>query len=304
MYHTQLTKFDSSFNVNSIVYGAPQLQKVPSSKPGVKDIEFKRVPMSIKTPKGMSDLIVETPPDLFCLGVKKNELGENGGYTLGICLYNKEGPTPEQKLWVEKFIEVVEHTKKHLVSIRDKLGLPELEISDMKNKFSPLKFRKDKETNIQMKDSPSIFPKLIENKKTGKFLSMFSDADDNTLDPMDLKDKFGTTTSAIRMDGAFVGAVVAFQIKVYQCIFTPTEGGMKPLLSKRVSSSNTVSCTDFNPLLEAGKGDDEDDEDDADRIKKDDDDEDGEDEEVVPEIVREPTPPPVVKKIKAPKKSV
>jgi len=295
MYNTQLSNLDKHFDVKNIIYGAPVLQKVPSNKPNQKDIEFKRVPMTIKTPEGISDLVVETPPGLFSLGVKKNELGENGGYTLGICLYNKEGPTPEQAVWVEKFLEILEHTKRHLVSIRDKLGKPKLEVSGLEEKFSPLKFRKNKETGVEDTNSPSIFPKLIENKKTNKFLSLFTDVDDNELDPLSLVDKFGTVDTAIRLDGVFVGAVTAFQIKVYQCRFTPIEGGMKRLLPKR-SSSETVTATEYNPLL-VQRDEEDDDEEEEDKIKKDDEDED------VPEIVREPTPPPVVvKKNKAPKK--
>jgi len=289
MYNTQLTKLDANFNVNNIIYANPVTQQAPAQpdKPGVK-IEFKRIAMSVRTPdKKISPLVVQTPPDLFSLGVLPNEMG-GSGYTLGLVLYDKDGPTPEQKVWFEKFIEIVDHAKRHLVSVKDKVNLPELELSDLKNKFSPVKYQKDKETKALLKEKgPSLYPKLIENKKTNTIMSIFTDEYDNPINPMDIQKRFGKATCAITIDSIFIGAVNSLQIKVYQCIFTPVEGGMKPLLSR-----NTIQ-TQSNPLM---------DDDIPVQEEKGDDIQNESDEEEAPP--REPTPPPPVvevKKKKAPK---
>lgn len=289
MYNTQLSKLDATFNVNNIIYGNPVTQQAPPQpdKPGVK-IEFKRIPINVRMPdKKISPLVVQTPQDLFSLGVLPNEMG-GSGYTLGLVLYEKDGPTAEQKIWFEKFTEIVDHAKRHLVAIKDKVNLPDLELSDLKNKFSPVKYQKDKETKALLKDKgPSLYPKLIENKKTNTILSIFTDEYDNPINPMDILKRFGKATCAITIDSIFVGAVNSLQIKVYQCIFTPTEGGMKPLMTR------SALQTQSNPLADDDPPPQED-------VTEDEIENASEEEEAPP---REPTPPPVVevKKKKAPK---
>jgi len=132
------------FDVSKIIFSKPQEGSIPDSKPA---INYKRVYLSTNYGNGKSgDLIVSTSDNLFSFGVGINEnkdTGKANGYSMALCLHNKNGASDPELAFVETFNNIVEHCKKYLIDHREELDQHELEMSDLK-KFNPLYYKKEK----------------------------------------------------------------------------------------------------------------------------------------------------------------
>jgi hypothetical protein len=89
-------------------------------------------------------------------------------------------------------------------------------------------------SNGQYDNSPTLYAKLIESKKTGKVISQFFDYDGNEIDALKmLKGAYCNTRVAIKFESVFVGAKISIQIKIYEAECKIIELGMKRLLTRK-----------------------------------------------------------------------
>jgi hypothetical protein len=215
----------------------------------VKDtpITYKRINITtLNKDKSVGDLILGTTR-LFSFGVSINinaETKKPSGYTLPLCLWNKDGASKEEKAWTTTFTKIADHCKAYLLSNKDNddLGLYDLEESSLKS-FNPLYWKKDKGRIVEG-TGPTLYVKLIESKKNNKFLSMFYNKNYEPLDPMTLIGKYCYVTACVKIESIFISSgknpKITLQLKLYEAIVEMSENNMKPLIARPVPESKLV----------------------------------------------------------------
>ena len=233
MSDIQLTSA-KGYNVNNIIFSKPQAG-------GLKDtsVKFRRIYLSTKYQDGTEgDLIISTPR-IFSFGVVENVSPEDknkiNGFVFPLVLFNKDGPSDDEKIFLDTFNKIINHAKKYLLDHKKELKLPSLDESDLK-KFNPIFYKKDKETGDIADDAlPTLYLRLALSKKDGvdKILSSFYDkktGDD--LNAMDLLKKYCWTTAAIKFESIFLGSKISFQAKLYEADIELLNSGKKRLLPR------------------------------------------------------------------------
>ena len=250
MSETQLTSA-KGFNVNNIIFSKPQ-------SGGLKDtsVKFRRIYLSVKNPDGSEgDLIVSTPR-IFSFGVSENishdDKNKTNGFVFPLVLYNKDGPSEDEKHFVDTFNNIINHAKKHIIINKKELKLPSIDESDLK-KLNPIFYKKDKETGDIADDSlPTLYLKLAISRKDGieKILSSFYEKrTGNEINPLDLMKKYCWTTAAIKFECIFIGSKISFQVKLYEADIELLNAGRRRLLPKQQPRSR-VEIEDDNEVNE------------------------------------------------------
>lgn len=250
--NTQLTTA-IGYDTSRMIFSDPIQGSIPDSKPA---ISFYRININTRNEDGsMGELIIPTIPELFSFGVSENtsqETGNVNGYSLPICLFNRDGPTEDQKAWVDTFDRICEKCKDHVMATKEDIGKYDLERTELK-KFNSLHWKREKGKIVEG-TGPTLYAKLIVSKKQdNKIVTMFFDFDGNIINPLDLQGKFGHTNAAIKIESIFIGNKISLQVKLYECEFRVTEMGMKRLLSRPQANSkvliqSSTSATSHNPL--------------------------------------------------------
>lgn len=283
--NTQLTSA-FGYDVNNMRFKKPIKGSIPNST-----VEFLRLPIGTKNPDGSyGDLIIPTVADLYSFGLSPSEnmtTGKIDGYTLSLCLHNREGATDEEKQWVDTFNKIVDHIRKYLIDHRDEIEKYELEAAELK-KLNPLYYKKEKGKIVEG-TGPVLYPKVLQNKKNQSITSVFCDQDGNDIDPMSLLNKRCRVTAAVKIESVFVGSKISLQVKVSEAQVKLIDNVPKRLLCKPESNQKVVFESSLSSSsTEAAKpsfsGANDEDEDDDGSIKGDDDSKDEEDDK--------PTPPP------------
>lgn len=260
---TQLTH-PSLLNVSNITYSEPITGSIPSNGPS---INFKRINISIKNPDGsIGDLILPTSK-VFSFGVSENKSPDSGkvnGWTLPLCLHNKNGPSDEEKEWVNAFNKIVDRTTQHIIENREEIDKFELEKSDLRN-FNPLYYKKEKHTEggktvlrVVPGTGPTLYTKLIYSKKTESFVTKMYDNEDNQIDPLDMIGKYCYCQGAVKIESIFIGNKISLQVKLYEAVVDPISNGStgrllaRPAAKSMVieSNRNTTNSNTFNNLEE------------------------------------------------------
>lgn len=243
--NNQLTNL-LTYNTNQMLFSEPVPGSVPDSVPLIK---FKRINISTLNNDGTTgDLIISTHR-VFSFGVSENKSQETGkvnGLSLSLCLYNKDGPTDEEKLWVENFDKVINECKNHL--LENKNAIEKYDLVDVElRKLNPLYWKTDKGVRVP-NTGPTLYAKLIESKKHNKILSMFYNERNEDLDPLSLIGKYCMVKCALKIESIFVGAKISMQIKVFEADVEILENSMKPLLrtANRIKPGPVVMALESN----------------------------------------------------------
>lgn len=185
------------------------------------------------------------PVEGFSFGVQENtspETGKLSGYSMSICMYDREGATQKQKNIVTKIQDVAKVIKKHIYSIRNEIKKYTIEHENDKElkKIDPLYWKRDEKGNIMTERGPTLYPKLIErkaktveDKKTGEkkevpgsILSVFYNVDEvdenGEYAIIQLEDLIGkyynAQPCAIKFESIWVGGTsISLQYKVVEC---------------------------------------------------------------------------------------
>ena len=242
MANNQLTQV-SNYDVNRIIFSEPIRGAVPDSP-----IEYKRINISSRNDDGsVGDLILPTTR-LFSFGVsenKDNQTQKVNGWTLPLCLWNRDGATQEQKDWTTTFDAIVEHCIDHLVEnphgIEQLFEVTPADFKKTKGGLNPLYWQREpamengkRVMRIVPGTGPTLYPKLIFSKKNEKFVSQFFDQSDREINPLDLIGKYCYVNAAIKIESIFIGARICLQVKVYEAVIELAQSGMKRLLARPV----------------------------------------------------------------------
>ena len=233
MYSTKLTSAQG-YNPKNIIFSKPEVGTIPGSTP---KISFKRIRIGTKHEDGSTgDLIMETPPSLFSFGLQENrELGTGNvnGYVLPMCLWNKNGATPEEQKFTEVFESIVNQCKSHLLNSKDEIEKYELDASDLKN-FNPLYWKKEKGKIVEG-TGPVLYIKTMMSKKNQKITTMFINEETNEeISPYDLMNKYCFVKGAIKFESVFIGNKISLQLKLYEALVKPMDTERRTLLTTNV----------------------------------------------------------------------
>ena len=251
--NTQLISV-GTFNTNKMIFSEPFQGSIPGGGPS---IQFQRINISVKNSDGSVGELIMPTSRLFSFGVSENVdpgSGKVNGWTFPLCMWNKDGPSKEEKEWTDAFERIVDQCVEHIMDNKEKLDKYELEKSDLK-KFNPMYWKKEKKMVngkpvLAVVDGagPTLYTKLIFSKKTEKFVTKFFDTNDNPIDPLtDLMGKYCYTNSAVKIESIFIGNKISLQVKLYEAVVEPMQVGGKRLLT-RPQANSTVEATFRNEI--------------------------------------------------------
>jgi hypothetical protein len=204
-------------------------------------VKFKRIAIGTRNPDGsLGELVIPTL-QVYSFGLSENvnpQTSKTDGYSLSLCLYTKDNPTEEQKKWVETFNSIVEHIKQYLLDHKDDIEKYELEPADLK-KLNPLYYKKEKGKIVEG-TGPTLYAKVMQNKKTNLITTPFCDENGNDLDPLSILGKRCYATAAIKFEGIFIGSKISLQVKVYEAKVKLIDSAPKRFLQGLSSSSAVV----------------------------------------------------------------
>src|SRR3990167_2830149 len=159
--NTQLT-LANGYNTQRMIFSEPQVGSI-----GV--IKYKRINLTTRNDDGSTGELVLPTSEVFSFGVSENrsQTGELNGYVLPLCLWSRDGPTPDEKTWIETFNNIIDRCKKFLIETKDELGKPDLIMSDLR-KLNPLYYKKGDDGKIVQGKGPTLYAKLISRQKKTK----------------------------------------------------------------------------------------------------------------------------------------
>lgn len=242
------------FDVNRIIFCNAVEEKVPQP-PESKEPPLigHRIKMRVMNPDmSVGDLVFETEPSLS-FGIQESRDRVSGaltGYSLPVCIWNKEGPTAGQLYMSQLSDEILNYIKEYLVrpDVRTTIADPTLEKGDLK-KMKLFYWKIDKSTGLRIPGrGPVAYPKLIISKKKGfrimsRFFLMDSiDEEGNPieLDPVKLMKKWGIVRARFKFDSIYRSSngQISIQIKLWEADFKPMETGLSRI--GRISATASV----------------------------------------------------------------
>ena len=251
--NTQLTSAINYDAKSRMIFSEPQVGSIPDSKPL---ISYRRVNISTRNNDGSIGELVLPIGRSFSFGVSENvspDTGKVNGYVFPLCLYGRDGPTEEEKKWVEAFDNIVENCKDFLIENKEELDQYELQRSDLR-KLNPLYWKREKVTDKNGKitlqvvegTGPTLYAKLIVSKKHEKVITQFYSPAGEQLNAMDLQGKYCYARAAIKIESIFIGNKISLQVKLYECEVEPMQTGVKRLLPRPEGNTRVLSMTPSN----------------------------------------------------------
>lgn len=245
----------SGYDVNNMVFSTPVEQKIPDSK-----VTSKRIYLSTKNADGTVGELCMATDEIYSFGVNINLDEKNKdivtGYTMPLCLFNKNGPSESEKEFVETFNRIVEKCKDHIIENKDSLDQYSLERSELKKICNSLYYKRDPKNKAKIMDGvgPTLYAKLIFNKKKNDIeTTFFNSQTGEEVNPMDLIEKHCFAKAVIKFESIFIGNKISLQIKLYECEVKMIDSGRKKLLPRPAASSTVnivVKSNTYNPLDE------------------------------------------------------
>jgi len=245
----------SGYDTNNMVFSTPVEQKIPDSK-----VTSKRIYLSTKNPDGTIGELCMATDEIYSFGVNINLDEKNKdlvtGYTMPLCLHNKNGPSESEKEFVETFNRIVEKCKDHIIENKDSLDQYSLERSELKKICNSLYYKRDPKNKAKIMDGvgPTLYAKLIFNKKKNEIdTTFFNSQTGEEVNPMDLIEKHCFAKAVIKFESIFIGNKISLQVKLYECEVKMIDSGRKKLLPRPAASSTVnivVKGNTYNPLDE------------------------------------------------------
>jgi hypothetical protein len=245
--NTQLTTA-SGYDTKRMIFSDPLLGSIPNSVPA---INYRRISIQTRNEDGTTGDLIFPTSQLFSFGVSENknqDTGKVNGYVMPICLWNRDGPSDEEKDWSDTFDKVIDKCKQHLVEHKEDIDQYDLGMEDLK-KFNPLWWKKEK-GKIVDGIGPTLYAKLIVSKKHDKIVSMFYDNNGDEIDPLSLLGKYCYASSAIKIESIFIGNKISMQIKLYETEVRLMDGGMKRMMKKRPQGDDKVTLSTVSKPME------------------------------------------------------
>lgn len=255
MSYNQVSNY-VNFDASTIVFSKEVKKEIPN-KTGGPGIRFYRIPVSVRRPDGSLGKLIFAPNDLFTFGVSanKNDSGVITGYTLPLTLWNKDGPTDNQKAFITTIENVLRACKEHLVNIRKAIMKPTLTFDALCDLDKILYYKLGEDGERIPDRGPAMYPKLFTKTNDGMMdiTSGFIDSHGNDIDPMSLIGKYGHASPALFIDNIYIGAKISLQVYVGEAIIKLVNSGHRGILPrpKADETLHTGDALQFNSVSAA-----------------------------------------------------
>lgn len=227
MSNLQLSNY-LNYDTKKLIFSKPEIGNIPGQK-----INFKRIRIATCYDDGsVGDLILSTPPNLMSFGLQESRdmvTNQINGYTLPLCLWNRNGPTNEETAFTNTFNSICDAIKTYLIEHKEEIEKYDLDMADLK-KFNPLFWKMEKGKIVENR-GPMLYSKVIWNKKKNTIQTIFVDEETNEeTNPMDLLNKQCNVTAAIKFESIFIGNKISLQVKLFETVFRVKEHSIRGLL--------------------------------------------------------------------------
>jgi hypothetical protein len=269
------------YDTANLIFADVKTESIPDSK-----LTYKRINISTRNKDGTVGELVIPTEKIFSFGVSENMSADGKkitGYSVPLCLYNKDGATEAEKAWVESYKKIITACKSHILSQKKAIGKFDLHEVHL-DKLDGLYYKRDEDGNVMEKFGPTLYTKLIgtfkdkKGEKTDTFsiITKFYDDSDKELNPLDLINARCDGIFAVKIESIYIGTKITMQLKLFEAAdLTLQSTGYKRLLMGRPKADTRVhidvdvgGSSSTNPLAAplstAPLADDDEDDDDED----------------------------------------
>ena len=242
MSNVQLSNV-SNFNLDKIVFSEAKETNIPGSF---------RITIGVQYPNGSVGPLIFSTDKVYSFGVQENKSMDKPvrttGYSIPLCLWNKEGPTEYQTQFIDTIEKVSDYIKKHMLKTEVKKTVKKYDLveSDLR-KFSPLWYKKEDGEVVQGR-GPMLYPKLMCNKDLQIYTDV-ADQNGNDVDPLSLLNQKCTVRACVKIESIFIGSKISLQVKVIELEVYQQGNQRQRLICKQPSETVVIEKSDvLNPL--------------------------------------------------------
>jgi len=242
MSNVQLSSV-SNFNVDKIVFSEAKETNIPGSF---------RVTIGTQYPNNSVGPLIFSTDTVYSFGIQENKSMDKPvrttGYSIPLCLWNKEGPTDYQKQFIDTLEKVSDYIKKYMLKPEVKKSVKKYDLveSDLR-KFSPLWYKKEDGEIVQGR-GPMLYPKLMCNKELAIY-TVIADQNGNDIDPLSLLNQKCSVRACIKIESIFIGSKISLQVKVMELEVYQQGNQRQRLLCKQPQETVVIEDSDvINPL--------------------------------------------------------
>lgn len=244
----------TNYDVERIVFSEAKETNIPGSY---------RITIGTRYPNNSVGPLIFSTDTVYSFGIQENKSMDKPirttGYSIPLCLWNKEGPTEYQTQFIDTIERASEYIKKYMLRPEVKKSVKKYDLVDSDlRKFSPLWYKKEDGEIVQGK-GPMLYPKLMCNKNLEIYTDI-ADQNGNNVDPLSLLNQKCSVRACIKIESIFIGSKISLQVKVIE-LEVQQQGNQRQRLICRqapVTSDIVYEQPDvINPALEVSDASDD-----------------------------------------------
>lgn len=216
MYSTQLSDY-RSYDIDNLIL-----------QPTERRTDVRRIRLLTHNLDGTRGDLIFSTPRLLSFGLQHIYDGDTiVGHQIPLVMWGKNGPSPEEKAFVDILETITSVSKQYILQHRVDLEKPDLTEEDL-FRLNPL-YYKANATN----SAPLLYVRLntFRNEDNLHIRTLFIDDDTKeSIDPMLLLNKRCLVYAAIRLESVLLGSKARFQLKLLEARVKFLDRGFKSLL--------------------------------------------------------------------------
>ena len=226
MSNVQLSNVNN-FNTDKIIFSEAKETAIPGSYRITIGTQYED--------KSVGPLVFSTDY-VYSFGIQENKSLDKPvrttGYSIPLCLWNKEGPTDYQIKFIETIEKVSDYIKKHILKPEVKKSVKKYDLveTDLR-KFNPLWYKKEDGEIVQGR-GPMLYPKLMCNKEL-QIYTLIADQNGNDIDPLTLLNQKCNVKVCVKVESIFIGSKISLQLKVLEAEVQQQGNQRKRLICKQ-----------------------------------------------------------------------
>lgn len=212
-----------NFDTEKIIFSDAKETAIPGSY---------RITIGVQHKDNSTGPLIFTTDSVYSFGVQENKSldkpNNTTGYSIPLCLWNRDGPTDYQVKFIETINNVSEYIKKYLLKSEIKKSVKKYDLieTDLR-KFNPLWYKKEDGEIVEGR-GPMLYPKLMCDKSL-KIYTFFANQRGHEINPMTLISQRFTCRVCIKIESIFIGSKISLQIKVLE-VEVFQQGNQRPRL--------------------------------------------------------------------------
>lgn len=217
-----------NFNTENVIFSEAKESNIPGSY---------RITIASRYPDKSTGPLLFSTDNVYSFGIQENKSLDKPirttGFSIPLCLWNKEGPTEYQSHFIETIEKVSEHIKKHMLKPDVKKAVKKYDLveSDLR-KFNPLWYKKEDGQIVEGR-GPMLYPKLMCDKNLNIY-TIFADQYGRDIDAMELVGQKCIVRACVKIESIFIGSKISLQLKVTE-VEVQQQGNSRPRLLCKVA---------------------------------------------------------------------